>query len=132
MSLKREEGKMQTPLARARGLGSSRSAVGGWIRLRVWSVGLALLAPWFVWFVKSAAGLSHEEFIGLLARPLNAICMILFIIAAFAHATLGCREIIEDYFHLEWMKISKLVALYLFFFATGLGCVFSVLKVALG
>ncbi len=122
---------MKNPLARARGLGSAGSGVENWIRLRVTAVGNAILAVWFIWFVKKSLQLSHADFTALLAQPLNAILMILFIISVFIHATLGCREIVEDYFHIEWMKISKLVGIYLFFFATGIACIFSVLKIAL-
>ena len=129
MKLKWEDHGIKTPLARARGLGSARSGVEGWIRLRVTAVANAVLAIWFIWFLKQSVGIGHPEFVLMLSEPLNAIAMILFVISVFYHATLGCREIVEDYFHIEWMKISKLVGIYLFFFATGMACVISVLKI---
>ncbi|GJL86047.1 MAG: succinate dehydrogenase, hydrophobic membrane anchor protein [Micavibrio sp.] len=131
MSHKWEAGGMKNPLARARGLGSAHHGVGNWIRLRVTAVANVILSVWFIWFVKSSIGLDHAEFTGMLANPLNAIAMILLVISVFYHATLGCREIVEDYFHVEWMKISKLVGIYLFFLAAGIACIFSVLKIAL-
>ena len=122
---------IKSPLGTARGLGSAGVGVDNWIRLRVTAIANIVLAVWFVWFVRQSVGLAHEEFIALLAQPINAIAMILLVIGVFFHASLGCREIVEDYVHHEGFKIFKLVGMYLFFFATGLACIFSVLKIAL-
>lgn len=130
MNMKWENHGLKTPLARARGLGASRSAVGAWIGLRVSAIALLLLTGWFVWFISTAIGTSHEEFTAKLADPRNAIAMILFIVAGFYHAVAGSREVVEDYFHNEFMKLFKLIGMYLFFFAMTVACVFSVLKIA--
>ncbi|MCB1531835.1 MAG: succinate dehydrogenase, hydrophobic membrane anchor protein [Alphaproteobacteria bacterium] len=130
MSMKWENKGFKTPLARARGLGASRSVVDNWVKLRVTAVANVLVIAWFLWFLKNNIGASHAEFTADLADPRNAIMMILFIITVFYHASLGCREIIEDYFHSEWMKIAKLVGAYMFFFTMGVASIFSVLKIA--
>ena len=121
---------MKSPLARARGLGASRATVGGWITLRVTGMAIFLLAAWFVWFLLQIVGADYETFTEKLADPRNAIMMILFIIAVFYHARLGCREIIEDYVTGEYCKVFKLIGLYLFYFAAAIACIFSVLKIA--
>ncbi len=125
------QNQIKSPLGRARGLGSARTGVDSWIRLRVTAVANILLAVWFVWFVKESVGMSHADFVAMLAQPINAIAMILLVIWMFFHASMGCREIVEDYVHHEGIKIFKLVGMYLFFFAVGLACIFSVLKIAL-
>ncbi len=130
MHMKWDDHGMKTPIARAKGLGASRSAVGGWIKLRMTAVGNAILGVWFIWFLSNNMGASHAEFSASLADPRNAICMILLIISAFYHAVLGNREVIEDYLHNEYFKIFKLAGMYLFFFAAAVACVFSVLKIA--
>lgn len=122
---------MKNPLARAKGLGSAHDGVKSWVRLRGTAVGNTILAVWFIWFVKKSVYADHAAFTEMLSQPFNAIAMILLIISVFYHATLGCREIVEDYFHVEWIKISKLIGIYLFFFAAGVACIFSVLKIAL-
>ncbi len=131
MSMKWDASGLKNPLARARGLGAAGGAVENWIRLRVTAIANALLAIWFFCFVKQSIGASHAEFIELLSHPAHAVAMLLFILSVFTHATLGCREIVEDYFHHEGLKIAKLIGIYLFFTAAGITCVFSVLKVAL-
>lgn len=130
MKLKWDNRGLKTPLARARGLGAAGGAVEGWIRLRVTAIANVILAVWFLWFLKQVVGASHADFTAKLADPRNAIMMILLVISTFYHAVLGSREIVEDYFHNEFMKIFKLVGMYLFFLALGVACIFSVLKIA--
>lgn len=131
MHMKWEDKGMKTPLARAKGLGSSRSAVDHWIGLRVSAIANVILLVWFVWFVKASIGLDHAEFSAHLAQPLNAVAMILFTISVCYHSANGAREIIEDYIHCELFKVIKLVGLYLVHYALAAACVFAVLKVAL-
>lgn len=130
MKMKWENHGIKTPIARAKGLGAARGAVDGWIKLRVTAIANTILGVWFLWFLSITIGTDHAEFTAKLADPRNAICMILLIISAFMHATLGCREIVEDYVHAEFCKIAKLVLLYLIFFAAAVACVFSVSKIA--
>ena len=131
MKMKWENHGLKTPLARARGLGAARGAVDNWVKLRVTAIGNVILSVWFLWFLSQSVGASHAEFTAKLADPRNAICMILLVISAFMHAVLGNREVVEDYFHNEYLKIFKLVGIYLFFFAVAAACIFSILKIAL-
>lgn len=130
MSMKWDNNGLKTPLARAKGLGAARGVVDGWIKLRLTAIANAIISIWFIWFLMQVIGASHAEFTSALADPRNAIMMILFIISVFVHAGLGCKEVVEDYFHVEWMKLSKLIGMYLVFFAGAVACVFSVLKIA--
>ncbi len=131
MNMKWDDHGIKSPLARAKGLGAAGShAVDAWIKLRVTAIANAILLIWFIWFLSQVIGVSHAEFIERLADPRNAIAMILLVISTFTHAVLGCREIVEDYIHCEFFKISKLVGMYLFFFALATVCIFSILKIA--
>lgn len=121
---------LKTPLARAKGLGSAHMGPEGWVRLRLTAIAQAILALWFFCFLGQAVRVDHAAFVALLSNPVHATAMILFIISGFYHAAAGCREIVEDYIHVEWFKIAKLIGIYLFFFALGAACVFSVLKIA--
>ena len=132
MGLKWENTGMKTPLARARGLGAAGDGVTHWWHQRITSVANLPLMLWLVWSVLELQGASYEVFTAWLATPLNAILMILAILSVFYHAALGAQVIVEDYFHVEWMKITKLVGIKLFFTAGAVACIFSVLKVAFG
>ncbi len=132
MTAKWEDNGFKTPLARVRGLGAARSAVEGWMTLRITAIANIPLIAWFVWFVIQSVGLSHEQFTAFLAQPVNAVLMILFIVSAFWHGYLGSKEIVEDYVHLEWFKMMKLIGMKLFMFAGAVIGIFCVLKIAFG
>lgn len=126
-----EKRRMQSDIAHARGLGSAKDGVPHWIAQRVTAIALLPLVIWIVYSFLQMAGSGHEEFVGWLSQPVNAVLMILFIIAAFYHSVLGNQVIIEDYIHHEGFKIFKLVGQKLFFTALGMACIFSILKIAL-
>lgn len=124
--------KIQSPLAKARGAGSAHNGVDHWIHQRITAVANIPLMLWLVWSVVNMQGWTYDAFTAWLAMPVNAILMILAVISVFYHAALGVQVIVEDYVHFEPCKIMKLVALRLFFFAAGVACIFSVLKIAFG
>lgn len=129
--IKWHKGGLKNPLARARGLGSAHDGVHHWIVQRVTAIAALPLSFWLCW---SAIGLIHADhtaFVTWLAHPINAILMILTIFTYFYHAMLGCQVVIEDYVHSEWFKIVKLIGMKIVLFATGLACIFAVLKIAL-
>jgi succinate dehydrogenase / fumarate reductase membrane anchor subunit len=86
-----------TPTARARGLGSAKSGVGAYIGQLSSAVALAMLVPWFIFSVISAVGAGYQGAAEWVARPWNAILLILTFGAAFYHMRIGMRVIIEDY-----------------------------------
>jgi len=124
--------KIQSPLARARGAGSAHEGTHHWWHQRVTAVANMLLMLWLVWAVVHIPGWSYVEFTTWLAQPCRAILMILAVISVFYHAALGVQVVIEDYVHDGACKVVKLVGMKLFFFATAVACIFSILKVALG
>ncbi len=130
MKMKWEDDGFKTRMAQVRGLGSSRSAVGRWVTLRLTAIANIPLSAWFIWFVLQSKDAGHEQFALLMARPVNTVCMILLIISVYWHALLGCREVVEDYIQLEWFKVMKLTGLYLFFFTAAIVSIYCVLKIA--
>ncbi|MCB9991939.1 MAG: succinate dehydrogenase, hydrophobic membrane anchor protein [Rhodospirillales bacterium] len=131
MKLKWEDdGTFKSPLSRARGLGSAGGAVTHWWHQRLTSVANLLLMLWLVCAAAQMPGWSYDVVAGWLAQPINAVLMLLSVISVFYHAALGCQVIAEDYIHHEGLKIFKLGGIRLFFLATGVTCVFSILKIA--
>lgn len=131
MNMKWEDKGMKSPLARAKGLGSAHEGVDHWFKQRITAISNIPLVLWFVYSIVQIKGASHAEFTGWLAEPINAILMILLIISVFYHAKLGTQVIVEDYIHNEGFKMVKLIGMKLFFFAMGIACIFSILKIAL-
>jgi succinate dehydrogenase / fumarate reductase membrane anchor subunit len=90
---------LRDPLAVARGMGSAKSGTGHWWLQRLSATALLFLTPWFAVLLYSLAG--NEQYLAsaTLARPLNAVLMIAWLLSAFWHAQLGLQVVIEDYIH---------------------------------
>jgi succinate dehydrogenase / fumarate reductase, membrane anchor subunit len=90
---------LQHPLARAKGLGSAKDGTGHWWALRLSSVALALLTPWFVVFIVGMIGADQDAARAAIARPATALALSTFMLTLFWHAQQGLQVVIEDYVH---------------------------------
>ncbi|MDB5446363.1 MAG: succinate dehydrogenase,hydrophobic rane anchor protein [Phenylobacterium sp.] len=121
----------RTPLSRARGLGAAKHGVGAWISERVAAIALVPLTLWGVFAVLRLAAGDYAFAMHWVARPLNAVLMVLLLGISFWHMHGGLRVVIEDYIHVILNK-SALLVLNLFVCAlAGALAIFSILKVAL-
>ncbi|HPF77894.1 MAG TPA: succinate dehydrogenase, hydrophobic membrane anchor protein [Alphaproteobacteria bacterium] len=129
MSSKKKQ-SIQTPLAKAKGLGSAHTGTHHWLMQRVTALAVLPLIFWVVYSMFKLQGADYLEFTTWLAQPMNAVLSILFIIAGFYHAVLGNQVIIEDYISCKWFRMTKLIGQKLFFIALAVACIFSILKIA--
>jgi succinate dehydrogenase / fumarate reductase membrane anchor subunit len=121
---------IQSPLGKAKGLGSAHEGVHHWMMQRVTAIANLPLVLWMVYSIFSLQGATYVEFTTWLAQPLNAVLSILFILSIFYHAVLGCQVVVEDYISCRWFRLTKLIGMKLFFTALAVACIFSVLKIA--
>ena len=102
--------KYQSPLARARGLGSAKSGVHHFLVERL--TGLALV-PLGIWFVCALLGTLLDGNITTLATWLSsawtACLMALFVLCCFVHSSSGMEVIITDYVHKKVMLGTLLI-----------------------
>ncbi|HSA79430.1 MAG TPA: succinate dehydrogenase, hydrophobic membrane anchor protein [Geminicoccaceae bacterium] len=122
---------VQSPIARARGLGAAREGSGHWTRQRLTAISNIVLVLWFVFSAMALAGAGYEEVRAWLASPVPASLMILLIISTFYHARLGVQVVIEDYVHHEGAKIASLAAVTLITFGLAVACITAILKVSI-
>jgi len=94
-----ERYRIETPKARAAGLGSARSGFGHWWVERVTAVALLPLVVWFAASLIAHAGSDYETFVHWLGTPVNAVLMVLLLVVLFWHTALGLQVVIEDYVH---------------------------------
>jgi succinate dehydrogenase / fumarate reductase, membrane anchor subunit len=123
---------LQSPLGRARGLGSAKEGAGHWIAQRVTGI---FLIPLALWFAISVIGLSHADYAGMKAwmgTPGNSSLLILTVLTVMYHAALGLQVVIEDYVHCECKKVAALVGTKLLAAFLAVFMTVSILKVAIG
>ena len=123
---------LQSPLSRARGLGSAKNGTHHWWMQRVTAIALIPLTLWFVVAMIKITGAGHSDAISWVQSPFNAIMLLLLIVATFYHMQLGLQVVIEDYVHSEVTKTTLMLAQKLTSFALGVAAGFAVLKIAFG
>jgi len=91
---------LQAPLAKVLGLGSARQGSGHWWAQRLTAVGLVPLTLWFALSIIAFENHgTHEMVTAWIAEPLHAIGLILLVLTAVYHSSLGLQVVIEDYAH---------------------------------
>lgn len=123
---------LRAPLGRVRGLGSAKSGTHHFWVQRVTAIALIPLSLWFIYAVLSLVGADHATVSSWLQSPINAVLMILLLLATFHHLQLGLQVVIEDYIHGEGTKIASLMFLKGGSLVLAVAGTFAVLKVAFG
>jgi succinate dehydrogenase / fumarate reductase membrane anchor subunit len=125
-------GRYRTDLARARGLGASKTGAGHWLSERITSILLVPLSVWAVFAGFRLASVDYAAAIAWLQRPFNAVMLVLLVVISFLHMHAGMRVVVEDYIHKTLTKSALLVVNLMVCLAFGALAVLSILKVALG
>ena len=115
---------MQSPLGRARGLGSGQSGSGTWRMERLTSVALLPLSLWFVYVVLHLHHADYATTRAFIGERIHAVLFLALIGSLFPHLALGLRAIVEDYVRGELCKFFSL-------FAINAGCVLLALLAAI-
>lgn len=123
---------MRTPMRRVRGLGSARSGTAHFWRQRLTSVAAIPLTVAFLAIMISLVGRNHAAAVQILASPLVAITMLLFVLNTVYHMWLGMQVVIEDYVHREVAKLTLLMGNTFFCIAVGFACAYALLKLSFG
>jgi len=119
-----------TPLKKAKGLGSAHEGTHHWMMQKVTAIIITPLIVWLIWSIIGLQGASYDEFRFWLAQPANAVLMIMLIVSVLYHSMLGLQVVTEDYISSEWFKLMKLIGQKIFIMTLGVLCIFSILKIA--
>jgi len=123
---------MQNPLARVRGMGSSRSGVQHWRSQRYTALLLLPLVVWLLWMGTTLAGADYATARSLMSHPVHAGMAILLAGSLFYHIQLGLQVVIEDYVHIHALEVTLLLIVRLACIAAFLISAIAALKLALG
>ena len=127
------ERSMRTPLGRVRHHGAGGAGTGHFISVRVTSIALAVLVPWFV--VSAALSIRDASYlltIDFLSHPVNAVGAILLVVISFYHMFLGMQEVILDYIARPFTRMLLLLLNAFVPLVAAAGAVFAVLLVNFG
>ena len=122
---------MSTPLARARGLGSAKSGLHHWWHQRVSAVAMVGLVSWMVVLLFSLVEADYQTAMNILAHPVNATVVVLFVAVGLWHASLGIQVVLEDYVANEGARLIAILAVKMTASVTAILAILSVLKAAL-
>jgi succinate dehydrogenase / fumarate reductase membrane anchor subunit len=119
----------RTPLSRAKGLGSAKSGTGHWWMQRITAAALVPLSFWLIKFMGLSMTAPYQQTVDWLVSPVNTICVIAWIVAAFYHAALGLQVVIEDYVAAEGLRIISIWAVNLAFMFLAIAALLAVFRV---
>jgi succinate dehydrogenase / fumarate reductase membrane anchor subunit len=122
----------RTPLAKVRGLGSAREGAEHFWRQRLTAVANIVLVSFLIYLLVKLAGADYITVKRALAKPQNAIPLLLLALSGVVHMRLGMQTIIEDYVHTDGRRIVLLMLNTFFAVLVGLSIAFAVLKLSFG
>jgi succinate dehydrogenase / fumarate reductase membrane anchor subunit len=123
---------LRSPVGRVLGLGAAKDGVGHWWSQRVTSVALVILGLWFVSALLWLDDLSYPLVVAWLAKPVNAVLMVLLVLTAAYHSQLGVQVVVEDYVAHQGAKVVTMLLLKFLHVALGALGIFAILKIAFG
>ena len=122
----------RTPLGKVRGLGSAKEGTEHFWKQRLTAVSNLILVSIVLVLLVKLAGADYFTVKRTLAKPQNAILLLLLVLSGIIHMRLGMQSIIEDYVHSEGRKVLALMLNSFFTLVVGLTCVFAILKLSFG
>ena len=101
----------RSSLGRAKGLGSARSGTGHWWAMKVSSIVLLLLAPFFMAGLVYMSTMPFDVARLWLAHPVRGLALLTYLLVSLWHSYLGLRVVVEDYVHCPKVKLFSLLSL---------------------
>jgi len=123
---------LQTPLKRARGLGSAKDGTHHFVVQRITALALVPLALWVIWLALALVRADYARAHTIVHQPCAAVLLTAFVIATFWHAQLGLQVVIEDYVNSRWLEVTAQLAVKFFCAVGALASVLAIVRIALG
>ena len=121
---------IQSPLGKAKGLGSSHHGTGHKIAHNITTLMNIPLVVWVMYSIYSLRNATYEEFTTWMSHPVSIIVAILFVITTLKHFALELQIVYEDYISCKCLRMVKVIGMKILFFVLGLTTIISILKIA--
>ena len=122
--------RIETPLATAKGLGSSHHGTMHKLTHNVTTLTNIPLVAWVICTVFHLRDASYTEFVAWMSHPVSIVAAILFVLSTLKHFALELQVVYEDYIACKCLRMIKVIGMKLFFIALGTAAIVSVLKIA--
>jgi succinate dehydrogenase / fumarate reductase membrane anchor subunit len=123
---------LRSPLGKVKGLGSAKQGTQHWWQQRITAIVLAPLSLWLVFSLVSIMSLGYAAVTLWMRKPINAVLLLIFILALFHHTQLGLQVVIEDYVESEGQKLACIMLVKFLALFAGLASILAVLTVFMG
>ena len=123
---------LMTPLNRVLGLGTAKGAAEHWWVQRMTAVALLPLGLWLAYELLTLPNFDYASVAAWIREPVTSILLILLVVAAGYHSSLGVQVVVEDYVTGKGSRAATLMASTLAHVALTIAAVFAVLKIAFG
>ncbi|MEQ1801740.1 MAG: succinate dehydrogenase, hydrophobic membrane anchor protein [Gammaproteobacteria bacterium] len=121
---------LKSPLGRVLGLGSAGTGTGHWLGQRLSAVAMVPLTLWFSISLLTLPSVDFYSVAAWVASPVNAVLLILLVVALVYHSSLGTQVVAEDYVHAPGLRVIVLVVLRLLHAALAVAGIFAVFLIA--
>lgn len=126
----KKNAQIQSPLGKAKGLGSSHHGTGHMILHDITTIANIPLVLWVIYSIVTLRDASYEEFTTWMAHPVSIVMAILFVMTAVKHFTLELQVVYEDYIPCKFLRMMKIIGTKLFFFVLAVATIAAIFKVA--
>jgi succinate dehydrogenase / fumarate reductase membrane anchor subunit len=114
------------------GSGSAKGGSAHWVAQRLTGVALVLLGSWFLLAFACLGGASYEQVSAWLRSPVSSTLMVLLVVVAAWHSSLGLQVVVEDYVSSRGTRTAVLIAVKFALAAAAVLGVLAVLRIAFG
>jgi succinate dehydrogenase / fumarate reductase membrane anchor subunit len=119
-------------IGKVQDMGSEKHhGVGHWKLQRISAIAMVPLVVWFVPSLLFTLMSGYNDSIIWVQNPFNATGLVLLFGTLFFHSALGLQVVIEDYVHLEGLKIISIILIKLLAILLGVLSILCVLKLFL-
>ena len=125
-------GDLQTPLSRARGLGSAKDGLHHWWAQRITAVALIPLVVWFAVSLIMISGADYAVVRAWIGAPVVMVLLTLTIVVGLHHGRLGLQVVIEDYVHRDGWKLALVVLTRFIAVFFGVAAIVAILRIGFG